>query len=212
MTRGTTDSTTDSATARMMTDDATPPAPAMAAPIAVRTTGRPPARERRPTLTPEVPLEGETLAGGNSPPRPIMFAAAALAILSIAAAAGARLTGAGHQAVPPTPVEIVRDFRFDDATDGSVVVLARAIEPRAPEREIARLRAGEMMFVRSTVRALGRQRRLDGQPTAAAPFRVRRYRNGRLTLDDPSTGAHLELASFGPTNQAAFEQLLERAR
>jgi putative photosynthetic complex assembly protein len=141
-----------------------------------------------------------------------MFAAAALAILSIAFAAGARLTGAGHMTVAPTPVEIARDFRFDDAGDGSVVVLASALDASGGEREIARLRAGEMMFVRSTVRALGRQRKLDGMPLAAAPFRVTRYVNGRLTLDDPSTGAHLELASFGPTNEAAFAQLLDRAR
>ena len=166
--------------------------------------------ERLRTLTPEVPLEGESAAMSNSPPRPLMLAAVAMAILAIATAAGARLTGAGHMTVPATPIELVRDFRFDDAPDGSVVVLASAAG--VPEREVARLRTGELMFVRSTVRALARGRRLNQATEAAAPFRVTRYENGRVTLDDPATGAHLELASFGPTNQAAFETLLDRAR
>lgn len=183
--------------------------------IGVRINGnRPP--ESRPMrklrdLTPEVPMESEMPVGGNSPPRPMMLAAVALAVLAIAAAAGARLTGAGHMGVAPTPVDVARDFRFSDGADGSVVVTASA--PGAGDgREVARLGTGELMFVRSTVRALARGRRLNETAQAQAPFRVTRYQNGRMTLDDPSTGAHLELASFGPTNQAAFEQLLDRAR
>ncbi|HZF66864.1 MAG TPA: photosynthetic complex assembly protein PuhC [Gemmatirosa sp.] len=182
--------------------------------IGIRTTGSTPPSTPRDarlrTLTPEVPLEGESATTTNSPPRPLMLAAVAMAILAIAAAAGARLTGSGHMTVPATPIEIVRDFRFDDAPDGSVVVLVSG--EGAPEREVARLRTGELMFVRSTVRALARGRRMAQTVEAAAPFRLTRYQNGRVTLDDPSTGAHLELASFGPSNQAAFEQLLDKAR
>ena len=50
----------------------------------------------------------------------------------------------------------------------------------------------------------------DGGASAAghAPFRLTRYADGRLALDDPSTGAHVELRAFGPTNEAAFARLL----
>lgn len=195
------------------------------APIGVRTNGRRPTapvgpgtgeRPRRAPgvgLAPELP-EGALDGGGGgsaSPPRPMMFAALAMAVLSIALAAGARLTGTGHQAVPATPIELVRDVRFTDAPDGTVHVLASAVGG-AGEREVAVLRPGELMFVRSTVRALARGRRLEGRALPSDPFRLTRYQNGRLTLDDPVTGAHLELASFGPTNQAAFAQLLDSAR
>ena len=78
------------------------------------------------------------------------------------------------------------------------------------------------MFVRGALRALARERRADvgdntaGIPDAGsvttpvehAPFRLTRYTDGRLTLDDTTTGAHLELRAFGPTNAAAFAGLL----
>jgi len=34
------------------------------------------------------------------------------------------------------------------------------------------------------------------------------WRNGRLTLDDPETGYHIELNAFGPDNVAAYRTLL----
>ena len=40
------------------------------------------------------------------------------------------------------------------------------------------------------------------------PFVLTRWTGGRLTLDDSSTGAHVELGGFGPDNQVAFAGLL----
>lgn len=163
-------------------------------------------------LTPEIPEEGS--GGGSSPPRPILLAAAALAILSIALAAGTRLTAGGKMDVPVAAVDVARDFRFEDAANGSVIVHARPVGDAAGagERQVAVLAPGEMMFVRSTLRALARGRRIDGKAEEQVPFRVTRFRDGRVTLDDLATQQHLELSAFGPTNSAAFESLLEKAR
>ena len=100
-------------------------------------------------LTAEVPEPG---GGGASPPRPMLLAAGALAVLAIALAAGARLTGAGNIEPPAAAVDVARDLRFQDADDGSVVV--RAVGAGGAEREIAVLRTGELIFVRSTIRCL----------------------------------------------------------
>lgn len=158
-------------------------------------------------LTAEYP---ESSGAGNSPPRPMLLAAGALAVLSIALAAGARLTGRGHLEPPASPVAAERELRFEDAADGSVVVLAS--DAAGPEHEIAVLRAGELMFVRSTLRALARGRRQQGGDAAAAPFRLTRYQDGRLTLDDPATRQHLELAAYGSSNAQAFARLLDAGR
>jgi putative photosynthetic complex assembly protein len=154
-------------------------------------------------LTPEVPEVG---TGGTSPPRPMLLAAGALAVLSIAMAAGARLTGRGHMEPPVSPVAVSRDLRFEDAANGTVVVHAR--DAAGPEHRVAVLGAGDLMFVRSTLRALARGRRQQGQ-TPSIPFRLTRYQDGRLTLDDPATQQHLELDAYGPTNAAAFGRLLD---
>ena len=48
-------------------------------------------------------------------------------------------------------------------------------------------------------------------PAAAAPvrpFRLTRWSDGRLSLDDPATGRRIELDAFGPTNTAVFAHLM----
>ena len=174
-----------------------PPAPP---PRGVRTNGA----SRR--LTAEVP---ESSGGGASPPRPVLLAAGTLALLTIALAAGARLSGRGHVAVPVGRVADARDFRFEDTPGGDVVV--HALGAAGGERTVAVMHTGELMFVRSTLRALARGRHQNGQQDAL-PFRVTRYTDGRLTLDDMATRQHLELAAYGPTNAAAFGHLLDAAR
>ncbi|MDF1503541.1 photosynthetic complex assembly protein PuhC, partial [Roseisolibacter sp. H3M3-2] len=122
----------------------------------------------------------------------------------------ARRSGAGHIAPPAGVVESTRDLRFEDAADGSVVV--RAVSAAGATDDVAVLRSGELMFVRSTLRALTRGRRLDGRADPRTPFRVTRYRDGRMTLDDLATRQHLELGAYGPDNAAAFAKLLDASR
>lgn len=153
-------------------------------------------------------------AGGPSPPRPMLIAAGVLAAVTIVGAGVARRTGAGHVEPPPSAVAASRQLWFDDAPGGTVVVRTRTAG--GADTVVATLRAGEGMFVRGALRALARGRRLGAEAAAVggasgaehAPFRLTRYADGRFTLDDSSTGAHLELRAFGPTNAAAFAGLL----
>ena len=135
-------------------------------------------------------------------PRPALRLAALLAVCVIALAAFARLTGYGHIAPPTSTPVVSRALTFADRADGAVVV--HDVEAR---RDVAVLPPGQGMFVRSTVRALARGRRLRGTD-GAVPFRLTQWRDGRITLDDATTRTHLELSAYGPTNVAAFAALL----
>jgi putative photosynthetic complex assembly protein len=57
------------------------------------------------------------------------------------------------------------------------------------------------------LRGLARDRRAD-HVGIAPPFRLTHWANGRLSLDDPSTGRHIDLEVFGPTNAGAFADIL----
>jgi putative photosynthetic complex assembly protein len=62
-------------------------------------------------------------------------------------------------------------------------------------------------FVRGVLRGLARERRrqeIGQQP----PFRLTLWDDGRLSLEDETTGRRIELEAFGPTNLAAFARLL----
>ena len=41
------------------------------------------------------------------------------------------------------------------------------------------------------------------------PFRLARWSDGRLTLEDPTTGRRIELGAFGPTNAEVFAELMQ---
>jgi len=135
-------------------------------------------------------------------PRPVMRLVVSLAVSVIALAAVARYTGIGHVAPPTSTPLVSRSLVFQDAGASGVVV--RDVEAG---RDVVTLGPGQGMFVRSTVRALARGRRMRGID-AEVPFRLTRWRDGRTTLDDPATRTHIELSAFGPTNAAAFDALL----
>ncbi|MGZ8377617.1 MAG: photosynthetic complex assembly protein PuhC [Gemmatirosa sp.] len=156
-----------------------------------------------PHATPH-PTHGRSDASGL--PRPLRVGALLLAALVVALAAGARIGGGGHVTLPGAVVAEELALLIVDGADGSVAVLdART---RAP---VAAFAPGEGAFVRGVLRALARGRRLRGIG-ADAPFRLARWADGRITLADPATGAHVELAAFGTTNAAAFVALLPARR
>ena len=139
-------------------------------------------------------------------PRPLRVATVTLAVLTIALAGAARLTGGGHVALPgAVPVE-TRSLLFADRADGGV-----SVRDARTGASVAELAPGEGGFVRGALRALARTRRGHGVG-AAAPFHLTRWRDGRLTLADPTTGGHVELAAFGSVNLAAFAPLLSAGR
>ena len=95
-----------------------------------------------------------------------------------------------------------QSLRFEDRADGAVLVydatdnrLTYTIEP------------GTNGFVRGVLRGLVRERRADHiGPTP--PFTLTRWADGRLSLDDPSTGRHVDLEVFGTTNAGDFATIL----
>lgn len=139
----------------------------------------------------------KAMPGGRWPQRAV-FAALGLAL--VGAAAG-RLAG-------PRPVEetgtvlAARDLRFADRADGAVVV------SDAGSGQTIDVLTGEQGFVRATMRGLARARHSEGVG-AAPPFHLAAWSDGRLTLDDATTGRHLELQAFGSLNVAQFARLLQ---
>ena len=135
-------------------------------------------------------------------PRAPLFVLGALVLASVATVAAVRLTGVGVVHVPDAPPVAVREFRFEDRPDGSIVVLdstgRRLVDTVAP---------GTNGFLRGTMRGLARERMRQGV-SHELPFRMVGRADGRLTLEDPGTGRRVDLGSFGPTNAAAFAQIM----
>jgi len=133
-------------------------------------------------------------------PRAPLFGMFALVGFALLAAAVGRLTG-GEVLHPPSTATVERDLRFADRADGAVLVYnARDDQPIDVVR-------GESGFLRGTLRGLARARHAAGVGQDA-PFKLTAWADGRLTLDDPSTGRHIELVAFGPSNEAVFARLL----
>jgi putative photosynthetic complex assembly protein len=141
-------------------------------------------------------------ATGEKIPRGLLIGAGGMVIAALLLVSVARLTGYRPAQPPASTVVDSHDLRFEDRPDGAVLVydardgrLAYTIQP------------GTNGFVRGVLRGLVRDRRAD-HIGAAPPFRLTRWANGRLSLDDPSTGRHVDLEVFGQTNAEAFADIL----
>ena len=96
-----------------------------------------------------------------------------------------------------------RSLRFFDEEDGTV-----RVEDAFSQEVIASFGPGTGGFVRSSVRSLVHQRRINGIGRAT-PFELIEWDNGELTLRDTTTGSTVELASFGADNRAVFAAMLK---
>jgi putative photosynthetic complex assembly protein len=96
------------------------------------------------------------------------------------------------------------DLRFADRPDGSVLVTS------ADGLPVGVMESGTNGFARGVLRSLARERKREGIGQEP-PFRLTRWADGRLSLDDPSTGEHVDIEVFGPTNAAAFANLWRAA-
>jgi len=140
--------------------------------------------------------------GDKALPRGAVIGAGVLVIGSLLMVSIARLTGYDPAKPPASTVVESRDLRFDDRPDGAVLIYSH---PK--DRLVDTLPPGTNGFVRGVLRGLARERRAD-HIGAAQPFRLTRWADGRLSLDDPSTGRHVDLEVFGPTNAGAFADIL----
>ena len=133
-------------------------------------------------------------------PRAPLIGLFALVGLSLAAAVAGRISG---PSVVETTGSVVtqRDLRFADGADGSVIITD------AQDGSPVEVLTGENGFIRGTLRGLARPRRSEGIGSEDA-FRLAAWSDGRLTLDDPATGRHLELEAFGSLNTEVFAKML----
>jgi putative photosynthetic complex assembly protein len=135
-------------------------------------------------------------------PRGALYGAAALIGFAILAAGLARFEGLDATPQQWATAITSRDLHFSDRPDGAV-----AVSELASDKIVQVLPAGTNGFVRGVLRGFARTRKLH-DVGAEPPFRLTRWSDGHLTLVDPSTGRRVDLGSFGPTNAAAFAQLL----
>ena len=133
-------------------------------------------------------------------PRVALLGAVALVGLTIVSAGASRLLGQ-RQPRPVAQVLMARDLTFQDRSDGSVAVIDAGngglVDVLAP---------GSNGFIRASLRSLASRRRLDGNTNQV--FHLAALSDGRLILDDPTSGNPIELEAFGETNEAAFARLL----
>lgn len=125
----------------------------------------------------------------------------ALLLVSLVATAAVRWSGTDIR-TPDAPAVALRELRFDDQADGSILVT----DARSGE-QVHRY-TGEQGFVRGVLRGLARDRQRAGQGPQAA-FELIGRADGRMTLKDPVTGRVVDLESFGPPNAAAFALLFD---
>jgi putative photosynthetic complex assembly protein len=136
-------------------------------------------------------------------PRGALLGAAALIALSLGAAGFARLSGIGITQAPEGTAVQSRVLRFEDRSDGAVVVF----DVRSDQ--IAAVLPSETNgFVRGVMRSLVRERRRE-DVGAEPPFLLTRWSDGRLSIEDLATRERIELTAFGQTNVAAFARFLD---
>jgi putative photosynthetic complex assembly protein len=102
---------------------------------------------------------------------------------------------------PSRPVQSLA-LRVDDAADGSITL-------RDAEHGdlVATVQPGADNFIRATLRGFAQGRLRAGLPREV-PFRLTRFDDGSLRLDDALTGRSVDFGAFGPSNFAAFARLM----
>ncbi len=117
-----------------------------------------------------------------------------------------QLNNIGRVTMPPSSEVGKMTLRFVDRPDGAVEVY------RVDDGErIEVVEPGTGGFIRGVLRGLTRERKLSGD-TSRAPFLLRRWADGRLTLEDPQTGRVIDLGAFGVTNAGAFAKLMASSK
>lgn len=134
----------------------------------------------------------------------MLLAIPGLVMLTVLAVASARL-GGYQPAIADQPTVASRQLRFADQEDGAI-----RVTDAATGQTIAQVAQGGDGFLRATMRGLANARKQRGSGPET-PFLLAAHSDGALTLRDPVTGRVLDLAAFGPTNEAAFARFLPAA-
>jgi putative photosynthetic complex assembly protein len=135
-------------------------------------------------------------------PRHTLIIIGSVMLMTILFAAAGRIHGYSYNTPTAAPVTS-RDLLFRDRQDGAVVVY----DARSMAEPIEVLAPGSNYFVRATMRGLARQR-LRQDADRDVPFRLTEWADGRLTLEDPTTGRRVEMEAFGIDNEKPFAAML----
>ena len=135
-------------------------------------------------------------------PHPVLFMAGALMLFTIATAAFAKRNGYDRIALPPSSAVTIRDLSFKDLPDGGV-----SVTDVGTGQLVTLVRPTTGGFLRGVMRGLVRDHHKVDDATGYA-FRLTRWSDNRLSLEDPATHESLELESFGSTNEQVFADLL----
>lgn len=135
-------------------------------------------------------------------PRSVLWAAAAMIVLTIVLGTVARRARLAEPTLPARPPIAALNVSFQDRPDGALVML-----DADSGRELAQVPPQSNGFVRGVLRGMYRTRKLESMGRDGG-FRLAREADGRLSLQDPRTGRLVYLESFGPSNTAAFADLL----
>ncbi len=139
-------------------------------------------------------------------PRALLRNAGLLVAFSLAAVAIGRFGDVGTTQMPPAnPVQVL-DLAVEDRPDGRV-----DLRNAESGRLVAEVQPGEDGFLRATLRVMAQARLREGL-SRNPPFRLTRWDNGTLTLDDVASGRRINLEAFGLDNAVAFARLLEQGR
>lgn len=141
-------------------------------------------------------------AEGGPIPRLLLGGAAGLLGFAVLAVAVGREAGVGLTHMAPARVVEAVEIRVDDEADGSI-----AIREDRTGRLIATVEKGQDNFIRATLRGFAQSRLREGL-TREKPFRLTRFDDGSLELDDTLTGRKVNLGAFGPTNAQAFARMM----
>ena len=121
-------------------------------------------------------------------------------MLGVLAVVGLARWQGWHETPDLAPTVWEMSLRFEDLPNGDV-----RVTNASNGHELA-VYSGEQGFLRGTLRAMARQRRL-AQATLQEPLVLRGLQDGRLQLVDPLHGQTIDLDSFGPSNKAVFAAL-----
>ena len=135
-------------------------------------------------------------------PKGALLGAAAVVSIAIVAAAAGSIGGVGVTRVAESEAVTIRDLRFEDRPGGHVAVIAAATD-----ETITMLTPGNDGFVRIVLRGLARER-LRNDHDRQVPFRLTKWADGRLSVEDPTTGRRVDLGAFGAVNAASFSRLM----
>jgi putative photosynthetic complex assembly protein len=137
------------------------------------------------------------------PPLPLALSFG-MALLALTLVAGARLAGfSPEQTLPGATVVDSRLLRFEQGSDGRIVVI-----DAASGLAIADAPPGAEGFLRGAMRGLTRIRMAD-ETAHGAPYRLELLDNGQLMLVDTVSGVALDLNAYGRSNAAVFAEFLE---